>query len=86
MARYRLLIKTSAVKDIEAIPLKRDRQRVIERLSKLAEDPRPFGSEKISGQDKYRVRQGRYRILYAIEDQDLLVQIVKVAHRKDVYR
>ena len=86
MARYRLLIKPSAVKDIEATPLKRDRQRVVERISKLAEDPRPSGSEKISGQDKYRVRQGRYRILYAIEDQDLLVQAVKVGHRKDIYR
>ena len=86
MARYRLLIKPSAVKDIEAIPLKRDRQRVVERISKLAEDPRPSGSEKISGQDKYRVRQGRYRILYTIEDQDLIVQVVKVGHRKDVYR
>jgi len=86
VARYRLLIKPSAVKDIEAIPLKRDRQRVVERISKLAEDPRPSGSEKISGQDKYRVRQGRYRILYAIEDQDLIVQVVKVGHRKDVYR
>ena len=86
MARYRLLIKPLAVKDIEAIPVKRDRQRVVERISKLAEDPRPFGSEKISGQDKYRVRQGRYRILYVIEDQDLIVQVVKVGHRKDVYR
>ena len=86
MARYRLLIKPSTVKEIEAIPLKRERQRVVERISKLAEDPRPFGSEKISGQDKDRVRQGRYRILYAIEDQDLLVQVVKVGHRKEVYR
>jgi mRNA interferase RelE/StbE len=86
VARYKLLIKPSAVKDIEAIPLKRDRQRVVERISKLAEDPRPPGSEKISGQEKYRVRQGRYRILYAIEDQDLIVQVVKVGHRKDVYR
>ena len=59
---------------------------MVERISKLAEDPRPSGSEKISGQDKYRVRQGRYRILYAIEDQDLIVQVVKVGHRKDVYR
>jgi mRNA interferase RelE/StbE len=86
VARYRLLIKPAAVKDIEAIPLKRDRQRVVERISQLAETPRPFGSEKISGQDRYRVRQGHYRILYSIEDQDLLVQVVKVAHRKDVYR
>ena len=86
MARYRLLIKPLAVKEIEAIPLKRDRQRVVERISKLAEDPRPSGSEKISGQDKYRVRQGLYRILYVIEAQDLLVQVVKIGHRKDIYR
>jgi mRNA interferase RelE/StbE len=86
VARYRLLIKPSAVKDIEAIPLKRDRRRVVERISGLAQDPRPLGAEKISGQDKYRLRQGRYRILYAIEDQDLIVQVVKVGHRKDVYR
>jgi mRNA interferase RelE/StbE len=84
--RYRLLIKPLAVKDIEAIPLKRDRQRVVERIIKLAEDPHPFGGETISGQDKYRVRQGRYRILYTIEDQNLIVQVVKVGHRKDVYR
>jgi mRNA interferase RelE/StbE len=76
VARSRLLIKPLAVKDIEAIPLKRERQRVVERISKLAEDPRPFGGEKISGQDKYRVRQGRYRILYVIEDQDLIVQVI----------
>jgi mRNA interferase RelE/StbE len=86
VARYRLLIKPSAVKDIEAIPVKRDRQRLVERISKLAEDPHPFGSEKMSGQDKYRVRQARYRILYAIIDQDLIVQVVKVGHRKDVDR
>jgi mRNA interferase RelE/StbE len=86
VARSRLLIKPSAVKEIEAIPLKRDRRRVVERISKLAEDPRPSGSEKISGQDKYRVRQGGYRILYSIEDQDLIAQVVKVGHRKDVYR
>jgi mRNA interferase RelE/StbE len=86
VARSRLLIKPLAVKEIEAIPLKRDRQRLVELISQLAEDPRPSGSEKISGQDKYRVRQGRYRILYSIEDQDLLVQVIKIGHRKDAYR
>ena len=86
MARYRLLIKPAAVKEIEAIPLKRERRRLVERLAGLAENPRPVGVEKLSGQDKYRLRQGRYRILYAIEDQNLLVNVVKVAHRKDVYR
>ncbi len=86
MAKYRLLIKPSAVKEIEAIPLKRERRRLVERLAGLAENPRPVGVEKLSGQDKYRLRQGRYRILYAIEDQNLLVYVVKVGHRKDVYR
>ncbi len=85
MAKYRLLIKPSAVKEIEAIPLKKDRQRVVERLLKLAENPRPPGCEKLSGQDKYRIRQGRYRILYTIKDDELLVFVVKVGHRKDVY-
>jgi mRNA interferase RelE/StbE len=85
VAKYRLLIKPSAVKEIEAIPLKKDRQRIIDRLLKLAENPRPPGCEKLSGQNKYRVRQGRYRILYVIEDDKLLVYVVKVGHRKDVY-
>jgi mRNA interferase RelE/StbE len=85
VAKYKLLIKPSAVKEIEAIPLKKDRQRIVERLLKLADNPRPSGCEKLSGQDKYRVRQGRYRIIYAIEDDKLLVYVVKVGHRKDVY-
>ena len=86
MAKYRILIKPSAVKEIEAIPLKKDRRRIVERIRKLEENPRPPGCEKLSGQDKYRVRQGRYRIVYSIEDQDLVVYMVKVGHRKDVYR
>ena len=85
MAKYRLLIKPSAVKEIEAIPFKKDRQRILERIAKLADNPRPFGCEKLSGQDKYRVRQGRYRIVYAVEDEILLVYMVKVCHRKEVY-
>jgi len=86
VARSRLLIKPSAVKEIEAIPLKRERRRLVERIAGLAENPRPVGVEKLSGQEKYRLRQGRYRILYLIEDQNLLVNVVKVGHRKDVYR
>ena len=85
MAKYKLLIKPSAVKEIEAIPFKKHRQRILERIAKLADNPRPFGCEKLSGQDKYRVRQGRYRIVYAIEDDLLLIYVVKVGHRKDVY-
>ncbi len=86
MARYRILIKPSAVKEIEAISPKKDRQRIVGRISKLADNPRPLGCEKLSGQEKYRMRQGRYRIVYSIEDQDLIVYVVKVGHRKDVYR
>ena len=86
MARYRILIKPSAAKEIENIPLKRDRQRIVERISKLADNPRPPGCEKLSGQDKYRIRQGRYRIVYSMEDQDLVVYVIKVGHRKEVYR
>jgi mRNA interferase RelE/StbE len=86
VARYRLLIKPSVVKELEAIPGKGERRRLVERISRLAEEPRPPGCEKLSGQDKYRLRQGRYRILYEIKDQDLLVYVVKIGQRKDVYR
>ena len=86
MAKYRILIKPSAVKEIEAIPLKKDRRRIVERIRRLEENPRPPGCEKLSGQHKYRLRQGPYRIVCSIEDQDLVVYLVKVAHRKDVYR
>ena len=85
MARYKLEIKKSAVKELEAIPA-RDLSRIIERIESLADDPRPEGSCKLSGEEKYRIRQGNYRILYAIEDDLLVVYVVKVAHRKDIYR
>jgi mRNA interferase RelE/StbE len=85
VARYRILIKPSAAKEIEAIASKKDRQRIVDRIMRLADDSRPPGCEKLSGQDKYRVRQGCYRIVYAIEDDDLVVYVVKVGHRKDVY-
>ena len=86
MARYRILIKPSAVREIEAIPQKRHRQRVVSRIRALASDPRPPGCEKLTGQDRYRVRQGAYRIVYSVEDDVLLVYIVKVGQRGDVYR
>jgi mRNA interferase RelE/StbE len=85
VARYKILIKPSAAKEIEAIPSKKDRQRIVDRILSLEENSRPPGCEKLSGQDKYRIRQGRYRIVYAIEDKNLLVFVVKVGHRKDVY-
>ena len=86
MEKYKVSIKRSAVKEIEAIPQKKERQRIIRRIGQLANDPRPSGSKKLSGHDKYRVRQGAYRIVYSIEDMELVVVVVKVGHRKDVYR
>lgn len=85
MASYRLLIKPSAVKELEAAP-RRDRRRLVMRMRDLAEQPRPPGAEKLSGHDLYRVRQGNYRILYKIVDQDLVVTVIKIGHRRDVYR
>ncbi len=86
MANYRLLIKPSATKEIESAP-KKDRLRIIKRIQDLSTDPRPPGCEKLSGHDdKYRVRQGVYRIVYSVSDTELVVCVVKVGHRKEVYR
>ena len=85
MASYRLLIKPSAAKELEAVPRK-DRRRLATRMRDLAEQPRPPGAEKLSGHDLYRVRQGDYRILYEIVDHDLTVTVIKVGHRREVYR
>jgi mRNA interferase RelE/StbE len=84
--KYRISIKRSAVKEIEAIPQKKERQRIIKRIGNLAANPRPPGSRKLSGNDRYRIRQGAYRIVYSIKDNELLVVVVKVGNRKDVYR
>ena len=85
MARYNLFIKPSAAKEIEAVPGK-DRLRIIERIHSLAEDPRPPGCEKLTGDDKYKIRQGNYRILYTINDKDLIVCVVRVGDRREIYR
>ena len=86
MARYKILIKPSAVRELEAVPQKKQRQRIVARIRALADDPRPPGCEKLSGQDRYRVRQGAYRIIYSVEDSDLIVYVVKVGQRGIVYR
>jgi len=86
VASYRLLIKPSAAKEIEASP-KKDRLRIIKRIQSLSSEPRPPGCEKLSGHDdKYRVRQGVYRIVYSVSDSELFVCVVKVGHRREVYR
>ena len=85
MASYRVLLKRSAAKELEALELK-DRRRVVRRIQELADDPRPAGCEKLSGQDKYRLRQGDYRILYSVNDSGSEVTVVKIGHRRDGYR
>jgi mRNA interferase RelE/StbE len=85
VASYKILIKPSAVKEIESIPQK-DRSRIVYRIQGLAENPRPHGCEKLSDQEKYRVRQGKYRILYQVFDAEVIVIVVRVAHRKKAYK
>lgn len=85
MAKYKLAFKKSVAKDLRAIP-KKDVARILQRMETLQEDPRPVGSEKLSGQERYRVRQGVYRIIYEVTDEHLVVTVVKVGHRKRVYR
>ena len=85
MASYSLFLKPSAVKELEVLPLAQ-RRRVVTRIRGLAAEPRPHGSEKLSGEEKYRVRQGTYRVLYTVDDAKHEVVVVKIAHRREVYR
>lgn len=85
MAAYKIFVKRSVETDLAAIP-KSDLQRILLKIESLSENPRPQGCEKLSGQEKYRIRQGRYRIIYSIQDKELTVWVVKVGHRKEVYR
>jgi mRNA interferase RelE/StbE len=84
MESYRILIKKSAAKEIERIETK-DRIRIIEKIRSLVNDPYPPGSKKLSGQEKFRIRQGNYRILYQVIRNELIVHVVKVGHRSKVY-
>lgn len=85
MASYRLLIKPSAAKELEGLPTE-DRKRVVSRVQGLSTQPRPPGCEKLTGHDLFRVRQEDYRILYEVQDADLVVTVFKIGHRRDVYR
>ncbi|KAA9134004.1 type II toxin-antitoxin system RelE/ParE family toxin [Marinihelvus fidelis] len=85
MASYELVFRKSVTRDFRSIP-KRDVGRILKRIERLLEDPRPSGCEKLSGQDRYRVRQGVYRIIYEISDRHLVITVVKVGHRQSVYR
>jgi len=85
MGEYKIYFKKSVEKDFHIIP-KKDLRKIILRIEELAKDPRPPGHEKLTAQDRYRIRQGRYRIIYSIQDKDLTIWVVKVGHRKDIYR
>jgi len=85
VANYDLLIKPSAVKEIEELPRK-ERIKIARKIQKLAAEPRPHGSEKLSAEERYRIRQGNYRVVYSIDDGKRVVLVVKVGHRKEVYR
>ena len=87
MASYKILIKTSAGKELAEVGSKADREKLVARVQGLAANPRPHGSEKLAGYaDRYRVRQGNYRVIYLIDDEASVVTIYKIGHRKDVYR
>jgi mRNA interferase RelE/StbE len=84
VGKYKIYIKPTAVKELQKIP-KRDVKRIIEKIQGLSSNPRPSGCEKLAADEKYRVRQGRYRIIYAVEDDKLVILVIKIGHRKDVY-
>ena len=85
MAEYRVYFRESVEKDFSVIP-KKDLRKILNRIEALAKDPRPPGHDKLTGQERYRLRQGWYRIVYSIQDKELTVWVVKVGHRKDIYR
>ena len=85
MASYSILLTKSAAKELESVPT-RDRQRIATKIGRLADNPRPMGAEKLSGDEKYRIRQGNYRILYEILDTELIVTVVRIGDRREVYR
>jgi mRNA interferase RelE/StbE len=85
MGRYRVVFRKSVAKDLRGIP-NRDLRRILTTIESLSEEPRPSGTEKLSGQERYRLRQGDYRIIYEINDDEVVVVVVKVGHREDVYR
>jgi len=85
VAKYNILIKPSAVKEIEHIPRK-DRVRIIQKIQGLADTHRPQGCEKLTGENRYRIRQGGYRIVYSVSDRELHIIVVKIGHRRHVYK
>lgn len=85
MENYKIYFKKSALKELKTLP-KKELQRILTKIEELKNEPRPASCRKLSGQEKYRIRQGNYRIIYSIEDHELIVWVVKVAHRREAYR
>jgi mRNA interferase RelE/StbE len=85
MEKYSVTFKKSVAKDLRNIP-NPDVKRILEKIETLAENPRAEGTVKLSAQERYRVRQGVYRIVYEVRDAELIIQVVKVAHRSSVYK
>ncbi len=85
MGKYKVLFRKSVGRDMRRIP-NRELRKILTTIEGLCEDPRPVGSEKLSGREVYRVRHGDYRIIYEIRDEDVIVIVVKIGHRKEVYR
>ena len=85
MAEYKVLIKSSAIKELKRIP-KKDLSKITEKIQNLSNDPRPPGCEKLTARNVYRIRYGIYRIVYMIEDDNLIIFVIKVGHRREIYR
>jgi len=85
MGRYRVVFRKSVARDLRRVP-NRDLRKILASIDSLSENPRPVGVDKLSGKERYRVRQGDYRIIYEIRDEEVIVVVVQVGHRKDVYR
>jgi len=85
VANYKVLIKPSAIKELNKIP-KKNISKITDRIQALSINPRPPGCEKLSAQNAYRIRQGIYRIVYSIEDDNLIIVVIKIGHRRDVYK
>ena len=85
MAKYSVLVRKSAADELARIP-KKDLRRIVDRIRSLEEEPRPQGGEKLSAQERYRIRQGDYRIVYSIDAAARTVEIFKIGHRSEIYR
>jgi mRNA interferase RelE/StbE len=86
VAGYDVFIKPSALKELESVGSRKLRRNLAEHIQALADNPRPPGCKKLAGGDHYRIRRGAYRVVYSIEDERRIVLVVKIGHRKDVYR